>query len=174
MFYGEVFKKLGEEEVRYLVVGGVALVLHGVVRLTADLDLMVWLEEKNLRRFVRALNGLGYRPKVPVRAEEFVDPAKRRLWGQEKGMEVFSFHHPDRPMNLIDVFIDEPIDFLDAYGRRVVMKAGVIEVPVVSIDDLIRLKELSGRPQDLADIEALKELKRLREKGKYGKGRRKG
>ena len=166
MYYEDVFKKLDEEEIRYLVVGGIALVLHGVVRLTADLDLMVWLDKKNLSNFISVMKELGYKPKVPVKAEEFIDSGKRQLWKEAKGMEVFSFYHPAKPMNLIDVFIDEPIDFLIAERRKVVMKAKQIKIPVVSIEDLIKLKRLAGRPQDLADIDALNELKRVKEEEK--------
>lgn len=59
MFYEDVFRKLDEEQVEYVVVGGVALVLHGVVRFTADLDLFVELSEANLRKFVNAMKSLG-------------------------------------------------------------------------------------------------------------------
>jgi hypothetical protein len=163
MYYEDVFKKLDEKGVRYLVVGGVALVLHGVIRLTADLDLMVWLDEGNLAKFIVAMKEIGYKPKVPVKAEEFIDPAKRQLWKEEKGMQVFSFYHPAKPMNLIDVFVDEPIDFLTSERRKVTMKAKQIKIPVISKGDLIKLKRLAGRPQDLADIDALNELERLKE-----------
>lgn len=166
MYYEDIFKKLDEEAIRYLVVGGVALVLHGVVRLTADLDLMVWLDKKNLSHFISVMKELGYKPKVPVKAEEFIDSAKRQFWKEVKGMQVFSFYHPAKPMNLIDVIIDEPIDFLIAERRKVSMKAKQIKIPVVSIEDLIKLKRLAGRPQDLADIDALNELERVKEEEK--------
>lgn len=55
MFYEAIFEKLNESHVDYIVVGGVALVLHGVVRLTADLDLMVYLESNNLSNFVNIM-----------------------------------------------------------------------------------------------------------------------
>ncbi len=61
MFYEELFRQLNRKHIDYVVVGGVALVMHGVVRLTADLDLMLHLEEKNLRRFVDLMNELRYR-----------------------------------------------------------------------------------------------------------------
>ncbi len=63
MYYESVFKALQENNVRYAVAGGVALVLHGVVRFTADLDLIVDLEPENLSRFVHTMSGLGYRPR---------------------------------------------------------------------------------------------------------------
>ena len=158
MFYEDLFRKLKSDGVRFVVVGGVALVLHGVVRLTVDIDLMVEMSNGNLTKFIAAVQALGYQPKPPVMAEEFIDPAKRKSWKEEKGMLVFSFFHPEEQGKLIDVFVDEPIPFDEIERDRKVIKAEDIEIPIVSIDHLKRLKRISGRPQDLADIEALEEM----------------
>lgn len=160
MFYEELFEKLNSSNVDYVVVGGVALVLHGVVRLTADLDLMVHLEEANLSKFVKIMNELGYRPKVPVKAEEFVSAKNRAAWINEKNMKVFSFFHPQRPINLVDVFVEEPVDYDLIRSDVVKIMSGSVSIPVVSIKNLIKLKEISGRPQDIADIAALKEIEK--------------
>ena len=68
MYYENVFRALQKNKIRYAVAGGVALVLHGVVRFTADLDLIVDLEPVNLKRFVQAMTELGYRPRNPAKA----------------------------------------------------------------------------------------------------------
>jgi hypothetical protein len=164
MFYEDVFKTLQERNIRYAVAGGVALVLHGVVRLTADLDLIVYLEQENLKRFVQVMNDLGYRPRVPVRPEDFLDPANRESWKREKGMEVFSFFKQDQSMSLIDVFIDEKIPFDEIKREMVHVSAKGITIPVVSIPHLKRLKKAAGRPQDIADIEALEAMERMEER----------
>ncbi len=91
MIYEDIFKALNFRRVKYIVVGGIALVLHGVVRLTADLDLIVRLETGNLTRFISVMNELGYKPKVPVKAEEFIDNNKRKTWKREKGMRACRF-----------------------------------------------------------------------------------
>lgn len=95
-------------------------------------------------------------------AEEFIDSVRRQIWKEEKGMQVSSFCHPARHTNFIDVFVDEPIDFFMAEKRKVVMEPKQISILVVSIKDLIRLKQIAGRPQDLADIDALYELENIR------------
>ena len=161
MFYEEVFRKLSDREVKYAVAGGVALVLHGVVRLTADLDLIVELSTENLRRFITAMNELGYKPKPPVDAEDFIDPLNRETWKEEKGMEVFSFYHPKMPMNLIVVFVNEPIGFNEIESEIVIFKAKDIEIPVISKKHLKSLKRKANRPQDIADIEALEEIEQM-------------
>lgn len=95
MFYKDVFRKLDDEGVRFVVICGVALVLYGVVRLTADL--FVETSGSNLRKFVRAMEDLGYKSKMPAKAEDFIGPEKRR------------FSHPSQPMKLIDSFVIEAI-----------------------------------------------------------------
>jgi uncharacterized protein (DUF1330 family) len=69
---GEIERVLAALEragVRYLVVGGVAVVLHGFLRTTADLDLVIQLDPANVRRALDALTDLGYQPRAPVPAE---------------------------------------------------------------------------------------------------------
>ena len=161
MFYEEFFKSLNKKHIDYVVVGGVAFVLHGVVRLTADLDLMISLEEKNILRFVNLMNALGYKPKIPVRAEELINPEKRNFWLKEKNMKVFSFCHPHQPLGLIDIFIFEPIDYKTTKANAIKMKIGNFSIPVASIDDLIKMKKISARKQDKEDIKALKKIKKL-------------
>jgi nucleotidyltransferase AbiEii toxin of type IV toxin-antitoxin system len=164
MYYENVFRSLQQNNIRYAVAGGVALVLHGVVRFTADLDLIVDLEQENLGRFVQAMTELGYRPRNPVNAEEFLDPVIRERWKRERSMEVFSFVDPSQPMTLVDVFIEAKIPFQEVMREIVQMEARGIMIPVVSLRHLKRLKKAAGRPQDLADIEAIEALESEEEK----------
>jgi hypothetical protein len=164
MYYENVFRSLQKNNIRYAVAGGVALVLHGVVRFTADLDLIVDLEQENLRHFVQVMTELGYRPRNPVNAGEFLDPPIREKWKREKGMEVFSFVDPSQPMTLIDVFIEAKIPFQEVMQEVVKMEARGILIPVVSLRHLKRLKKAAGRPQDIADIEAIEALESEEEK----------
>jgi hypothetical protein len=162
MYYEDVFRALNDSEVDYLVVGGVALVLHGVVRLTVDLDLMVEMSESNLRKFVSALGGLGYKPKVPVSLSDFVDRDTRRRWVKEKNMKVFSLYHPKKPYSVVDVLVYEPIDYRKAREDRVVVDVKGVSIPVASAEHLKELKRISGRKQDLADIKALNDLEEIK------------
>ncbi len=163
MYYENVFRTLQKKNIRYAVAGGVALVLHGVVRFTADLDLIVDLEQENLRRFVQTMEELGYQPRNPVKAMDLLEPANRDAWKREKGMEVFSFVDPAQPMSLVDVFIEEKIPFQEIERELVPITAKEITLPVVSPGHLKKLKKAAGRPQDLADIEALEALERTKE-----------
>jgi hypothetical protein len=160
MYYENVFRTLQKNNIRYAVAGGVALVLHGVVRLTADLDLIVDLERNNLQCFIEAMKELGYRPRLPVEAVDLLEPATREQWKREKRMEAFSFVDPTQPMTLIDVFIEEKVPFQEILRELVPMTARGITIPVVSLSHLKRLKKAASRPQDLADIEAIEALER--------------
>ena len=164
MYYEKVFRELQIGKVRYAVAGGVALVLHGVVRFTADLDLIVDLERENLGRFIAIIKELGYQPRNPVKADELLVPESRAQWKREKNMEVFSFLNQAQPMALIDVFIEEKIPFEDIIQDMLVVTAKDVMIPVVSLAHLKKLKKAAGRPQDLADIEALEALERTEER----------
>lgn len=163
MYYENVFRELTKKKIRFAVAGGVALVLHGVVRFTADLDLIVDLERENLRRFIQAMTELGYRPRNPVKAEDLLEKANRDVWKREKDMEVFSFVDPTQPMSFVDVFIEEKIPFQEVAGELVLISAKDVAIPVVSLRHLKKLKSAAGRPQDLADIEALEAMERAGE-----------
>lgn len=159
-----VLRALNDAGVRYLVVGGVAVVLHGRLRTTADLDLWVELSPANLQRAVRALATLGYRPRAPVRLEDFADPATRESWVVEKGLVVFSLWHPDSPLEL-DLFVHEPFDFEQADARGVAVALESTEIRVIGLDDLLGMKRDTGRPQDLEDVRDLEAIRDEQRRG---------
>jgi predicted nucleotidyltransferase len=153
-----VLSALNAAGVRYLVVGGVAVVLHGHLRTTADLDLVVELGPDNALRAMRALSEIGYRPRAPVPIESFADPALREAWVRDKGLSVFGLWNERDPSLEVDVFVAEPFDFEEAYARAVRVELDSTTATLVSLEDLVRLKLAAGRPLDLADVEALRAL----------------
>lgn len=163
--YLPLFKALDDANVKYVVVGGVATVLHGYARLTMDIDLIVDLVPEEAARTVRTLESLGYKPRVPVPAAQFADAAKRQEWIEQKGMTVFSFFNPSNSMLTIDLFVHHPIPFAELHARAERMVIEGVPVYICSIDDLISLKQLAGRPQDLQDIERLRLIQEKRQRG---------
>jgi len=153
-----VLSALEHEGVRYLVVGGVAVVLHGYLRTTVDLDLVIQLEPQNVRRAIHVFKRLGFEPRVPVPIESFADAQERTRWVREMNAQVFSLWHPEEPGFLVDLFVEEPFDFDERYRRAAIARLGDQEVRVLAIDDLVEMKQAAGRPQDLADVEALRAL----------------
>jgi hypothetical protein len=86
----EIVRSLNSSGARYFIAGGLAVVAHGYLRLTADVDIILDLEDSRLRDCLKGLSKLGYRPRAPVPLDEFADPAKRSRWITEKGLKVFS------------------------------------------------------------------------------------
>ena len=79
----------------------------------------------------------------------------RRSWVEDKGLTVFSMWSPNHPATEIDIFVEEPFPFDDAYARAATADLGTFTVTVAAITDLIALKRAAGRPKDLLDITAL-------------------
>ena len=154
-----IFKALNDANARYLIVGGLAVVAHGYVRATVDIDIVLYLERSNVLRAMEALEAIGYRPLIPVKASEFADEKKRRHWIEEKNMIVFQMRHSDPESTRLDIFVSEPFSFELEYGRAFWDDVHGVRVPVVCYDELIRLKRSSGRPQDLGDIDQLQLVK---------------
>lgn len=155
-----ILRALNDAEVRYLVVGGVAVVLHGHLRTTAGLDLVIDLEASNLRTAMRVLHDAGYQPRVPVALADFADPATRHAWIRDRGMLVLALWHPQIPGSHIDVFIEEPFDFAVEHARATRVSTDQAVIPVASLDSLLGMKRAAGRPQDIADCDALEILRR--------------
>jgi predicted nucleotidyltransferase len=151
-----IIRVLNQAKVRYLVVGGLAVVAHGYVRFTADFDLILDLETDNVSRALGALASLGYRPLVPVPLLHFADPAIRAQWIREKGLTVFTLFSPEHEATEIDLFVQDPFPFDKAYARaaRLEVAPGLLAT-FVSFDDLVFLKQQAGRPKDLEDIQRL-------------------
>jgi len=164
MIYEEIFKEFELRDVRYLVVGGMAVNLYGYIRLTMDLDVMVDLSEKNLSKVVDVMEQFGYTPRAPVNPYEFISEEKRDEWIKKKGAIVFTFIDLKKPFKQIDIFLSNPIDFEEAYSRREVMTIGGAKVSIASIDDLIKMKASTARPRDMEDIHHLERIKALKGK----------
>jgi len=158
-----IFLALNDAGARYVVVGGLATVLHGYARLTVDVDLVVDLAPDRARTTIDTLLALGFQSRVPVDAVDFADPVVRRRWIDEKGMQVFSLVDRDNPMRVIDLFVEEPMDFEGLWARAELMPLSSTTVRVASLDDLIALKRQAGRPRDLDDIAQLERIRQKRD-----------
>lgn len=163
MFYAEVIRALNKNKVKYAIAGGVAVVVHGFNRFTADLDLIVELSVSNLEKFFDTVHSLGYRPKAPVSRDEFRDRQKHKQWIEKKGMVVFSFFHLKDHLKLLDVFVQEPIKFSEIEKKIEKIKIKNLTFPIVCIEHLKKLKTLANRAQDIIDIRNLEEIQRLKD-----------
>ncbi|MDY0040928.1 MAG: nucleotidyl transferase AbiEii/AbiGii toxin family protein [Desulforhabdus sp.] len=156
--FSRLFSSLNGASVKYLVAGGIAVNLYGIQRSTADIDLVLKLDEENIDKFLEVVQLLGLKAKVPVPLEQFRLEGQRARWVREKGMRVFSFYDAHNPFFLLDVFVEEPFDFDRVYRSRRDFALDDIAIPVVPITELIAMKEISDRPQDRADIYFLRKV----------------
>jgi len=156
--YQQVLSSLSKAKVKYLVAGGIAMNLHGLARATFDLDLVVFLEKENVLKFVKTMKRLGYKPKVPVRPEEFADERKRKEWIEKKNMVVFSFYHSKNPMDLIDVFVYHPRPFNEMFRARKTVDLLGQKIHAVSLKDMLYMKRKAGRPKDSFDLRFLESI----------------
>jgi hypothetical protein len=157
-----VVAALNAAEVRYLIVGGLAVNAHGYLRATRDLDLVIQLESANLRRGLECLFEIGYRLAIPVSVEDFADASKREAWRVEKGMIVLKLWSDDHRRTPVDVFVYEPFDFSEEFEKACLseLQPGIF-ARIVSLEALIEMKLVAGRPHDLMDIEELRRVERL-------------
>lgn len=145
-----IFETLNAHGVEYVVVGGVAVQVHGHVRMTNDVDLIPAPTPANLRRLAAALGELDARVLNPGSEDTGIDA--RTLPRAE--LLQLSTRHGD-----IDVLNEAPGagPFEALRERALVVAPGGHPIPIAGRDDLIRMKRAAGRPRDLADIAALTE-----------------
>ena len=157
-----IVKVLNDNVVQYLIVGGLAVNAHGYQRLTDDVDLVIGLAPENITRGLHELQSIGYLMAIPVTPEAFANAELREHWRAEKGMLVLKMWSDLHRRTVIDVFVYEPFDFVREFAlasKREVLPG--VSAPVVRLDTLLQMKRTAGRPQDLADIASLEELRQL-------------
>lgn len=162
MTFFEVLRLLAGGEARFVVVGGVAVVLHGHPRLTVDLDIIVEPDEARLRGLLQQLEGAGFVPRLPVGMLDFADAETRRQWVEERGMMVFSVHDPKDPLRTVDLFAESPMPFDELWSRSAPFELDDVTVRAAAIDDLIAMKRIAGRPKDFEDIAVLERIRDAR------------
>jgi predicted nucleotidyltransferase len=139
--YKEMLQCLLEENVRFLLVGAYALAVHGFPRATKDIDFFVWATPENAANLIKALVKFGA-PLHEVSARDF----------SSEGI-IFQIGNSPRRIDIITTI--SGIKFEQAYTKHKSLSIEGMNVPVISLEDLIVNKKASGRAQDLADVEKL-------------------
>ncbi|WP_130014785.1 hypothetical protein [Serinicoccus sediminis] len=155
----DLLDALNDAGVDYVVVGGVAVVLRGHARMTVDLDLALNLTTDNLTAALDVLKAQGLVPRLPVAPEQFADPDTRRTWVEERNLVAFTLHDPSDALREVDLLADIPLPFAALRTSSDIVDVDGVPVRVASVEHLVTMKRHSGRAQDLADIEALSQLR---------------
>jgi hypothetical protein len=138
--YG-VCGRLEESNVRYVVVSGTAVVLHGFRRPVGDLDIVISAEPQALELAVNVLMGAGFAPSLPLALSEVTV------------MRMF-----DAEQHEVDVFVRYAIPFEDLWARSACFSTDRGAMRALSLEHLLRVKQINARPHDLTDIEGLRAL----------------
>jgi len=142
----QVCEALNRSRAKYLVIGGVACILHGYARATDDVDILIERTEANAERVLAGLAQVGY----DFASEWSAAGILKRpitLIGDDPAVDVFT--------------VAWKVKYEQAASRSSVVDVDGIEIPLIGLDDLIETKR-TGRLQDAADIEVLEEIRRLR------------
>ncbi len=156
MLYLDLFRSLATHNIPYLLVGGVAVNLHGIPRMTMDVDLAIKFSKESVSALDEMCRELSLVPIQPVTVQQLADPRERERLRSEKNMFAFSLRSPVASDPTVDLLLETVWHFDAAWERRIVRKVGEISINVASIADLIAMKVTLGRPQDLADVEHLR------------------
>jgi predicted nucleotidyltransferase len=155
-----IITALAEAKVKFVIAGGVAAVLHGVERVTMDLDLAIEMNRDNLEGFLRVINRFGLTPRVPLPPQILLNPEKVRQIVEEKNAVVFTFLDVNFPIWHVDVFLREDHSYSELSKDAVTVTIEGNGIKVASIRKLIDLKRriTPRRPKDVMDIEELSRL----------------
>jgi len=164
----EILFALTDAEVEFIVGGGVAAVLHGVERVTLDIDLALDMEPANVEKFLQVMHKLRLQPRVPVLARDLMSREAVRRMIAEKGAIVFSFVDFARPLRHVDIFLQDNLSFeeLSTGARKIVIEHRAIKI--MGIGKLLETKRAITplRDKDLIDIKQLEKLQGQSEKSK--------
>ena len=152
MFIQNVIRALEKHNIKYALVGGYAVALHGAVRGTVDVDIVIALTKASLEGSESALGKIVLRSRLPVTAADVYRFRKEYI--ENRNLAAWSFINPDNPIEVVDILITEDVKNLKTVTRQ----AFGMKIKIASIPDLIALKKKSGRSQDIEDIKALEKL----------------
>jgi hypothetical protein len=156
-----LFATLNSSGVPFVIVGGLASILHGVDRTTADVDIVLDLAAASVAGAIAALTDAGYRPMAPVNPADFADPMIRAEWQRDRGMKVFCMWDPENRRPTIDILVESVVPFEALSRDAIAITFHGTTLKVAAIHHLIDLKKHAGRPQDLSDIARLRKISGL-------------
>lgn len=161
MFFERIFSEFQKRRIKYVVIGGVAVNLHGFQRATGDLDIVISYDKTNIKKLILMIKDLGLRPRISVSMDDLADADKRREWALEKNMKVFSVYNPRDVLECVDIMLDDYANFDEIYKRRKILSAGNLKISIIALDQLIKMKKEVGRERDKIDMAALQSIRKM-------------
>jgi hypothetical protein len=151
MLLYEVTEAFESSKIKYALIGGYALALHGILRATVDIDFVLSLRLNDFELAEEALAGIGLRSRLPIRAQEVIK--MREEYITRRNLLAWSFVDYKDPARQVDILITK--DLRDLEVERI--SAGGKKLSVISLKELLKMKVEAGRPQDLVDVQRIRE-----------------
>lgn len=154
MFILRLTNLLRGNNIDYAVAGGYAVAIHGAVRGTIDIDLVIKMEKNSFINIEKVLKEIGLQSRLPINGEEIFNFRKEYI--KKRNLIAWNFININNPTESVDILLTEDLNKIKTKD----IKLGRHKIKIVSIPDLIKMKRKSNRPQDLEDIKALEKLKK--------------
>jgi predicted nucleotidyltransferase len=136
---------LNKHVVDYMIIGGYALAFHGKPRHTGDLDIWIDISDNNAQKMLNVINDFGM-ASLGMRKTDFL----------QKGI-ITQIGYPPLRIDILNEI--DGVDFKDAYPNKLVIDVDDLPVNYIGLDDFIKNKQVSGRHQDISDVNELYKLK---------------
>lgn len=138
--FKEFIELLNKNNVRYIIIGGYAVVYHGYVRSTNDIDIWIDIRKDNIKKVIKALDEFGF-SSLNISEADF------------SPNQIIQLGYPPNRIDLITT--PAGIDFETCYESREQIRIDNITIKFIDLENLIKAKKASGRTRDLADVEEL-------------------
>jgi hypothetical protein len=139
--FREFIELLNSHNIKYLVVGGYAVTVHGYPRYTNDIDIWFWIDKTNAENLIKALKDFGF-GSLDIKVDDFLNPNK-----------VVQLGYPPNRIDLLTSI--SGVEFDECYPKKVTINIAGISVYLIDIESLKKNKKASGRHKDLNDLENL-------------------
>ena len=160
MKIAEFLSSLSASQEQFVLVGGMAVQLHGYMRSTFDIDLVLAMNDENLVRFIEVAKRFGLTPSIPVPIDSLRNAEQIEQWYREKGMLAFALREPQIGGGVVDILVRPEVPYEQLKKNAIAGELFSQQVWIASIDDLLTMKRVANRPKDRLDIEALEKIKR--------------
>jgi predicted nucleotidyltransferase len=137
---------LNRHEVDYMIVGGYALAFHGKPRHTGDLDIWIEISDDNALKMLNTISEFGM-GSLGMQKEDFL----------QKGI-ITQIGYPPLRIDILNEI--DGVNFKEAYANKLIIDVDGLQVNYIGLDDLIKNKKVSGRHQDISDVNELNKLKK--------------
>lgn len=143
----EFIECLNNNNVKYVLIGGFAVIAHGFVRNTEDIDFFIENKKENIEKVLKTISEFYAIPILEGSVDEFYKPKKMIQLG-------------NKPNRIDLIKAADGIEFHEVYPARISAKVKNITVEIIDIENLIKNKKASGRDKDLMDASELEKIKK--------------